>query len=395
MSRAAELRLRIESDLQHRIPSALTPQANSLREVMPTGIPELDKLLNGGVPVGAVSEVVGPVCSGRTSIATSLLSSATAAGKLCAWVDASDAFSPEFASGAGVDLSRLLWVRCAGNTGMTGTHERDAQVQTKPVYPSASTERGRYLRKQGFGSTHPRNEIHGVPAAIEDLMRTQSSLGQVATGNPKKTSEKVTSKMKYSSQPKRSYGGREEQIATDRLPARRGDTVLKKFRNQVSAQDLYRSEHSAARSSSFCDRKNVWAQISRALKVTDLLLQAGGFPLIILDLGDLPPEHALRIPLTTWFRYRAAADKAKSILILLSQKVCAKSSAAVVLELESVQELQGAPRIFNGLCIRATLLRERFPVDGNEGVTTGRESPRPETSAGWACKAVWCAEMSA
>ncbi|MDQ2834513.1 MAG: hypothetical protein M3Y50_12345 [Acidobacteriota bacterium] len=41
--------------------------------------------------------------------------------------------------------------------------------------------------------------------------------------------------------------------------------------------------------------------------VTDLLLQAGGFSAIVLDLGSIAPEHVSRIPLATWFRYGAAA----------------------------------------------------------------------------------------
>ena len=35
-----------------------------------------------------------------------------AAAKVCAWIDVSNALHPESAAAAGVDLSRLLWVRC-------------------------------------------------------------------------------------------------------------------------------------------------------------------------------------------------------------------------------------------------------------------------------------------
>ena len=37
--------------------------------------------------------------------------------------------------------------------------------------------------------------------------------------------------------------------------------------------------------------------MEQVLKVTDLLLQGGGFGMVVLDLGDIPPESARRVPL--------------------------------------------------------------------------------------------------
>jgi RecA/RadA recombinase len=69
----SSIRLQVESALAQKIPSALTPQAKMVRPVIETGIQPLDDLLPGGLPVGAVSELTGPECSGRTSIALSFL----------------------------------------------------------------------------------------------------------------------------------------------------------------------------------------------------------------------------------------------------------------------------------------------------------------------------------
>ena len=46
-----------------------------------------------------------------------------AEGQVGAWVDASDAFDPESAAANGIDLSRLLWVRCSGSGGTAGSSE--------------------------------------------------------------------------------------------------------------------------------------------------------------------------------------------------------------------------------------------------------------------------------
>src|SRR5579863_10416038 len=63
----------------------------------------------------------------------------------------------------------------------------------------------------------------------------------------------------------------------------------------------------------------------------DLLLQAGGFSAIVLDMAGIAPEHAARVPLATWFRYRAAVERTRASLLLLTQHSCAKSSAELLL----------------------------------------------------------------
>ena len=115
MPTAQHLRAQIEANLAQRIPSALTPLPRVSSPVAPTGIREIDALLHGGLPVGAISEIVGPECSGRTSLALTFVAGMTQAGKVCAWVDVSDTLHPESAAAIGVDLSRLLWIRCGAS----------------------------------------------------------------------------------------------------------------------------------------------------------------------------------------------------------------------------------------------------------------------------------------
>ncbi|HEY9138303.1 MAG TPA: hypothetical protein VIM67_08530 [Terriglobus sp.] len=112
MTSASSLRVQIESALAHKVPSALTPRARVVRPTTPTGIDSIDALLEGGLPVGALTEIVGPESSGRTSLALSSIAQLTAAGKVCAWVDVGDMLKPECAAAAGVALPYLLWVRC-------------------------------------------------------------------------------------------------------------------------------------------------------------------------------------------------------------------------------------------------------------------------------------------
>ena len=86
----------------------------SPRETLASGIPDLDAL-TGGFPRGAITEIVGPESSGRTTLAIAMLAAATARGETCCLIDTADAFDPVSAAQAGTVLSQLIWVRCGGN----------------------------------------------------------------------------------------------------------------------------------------------------------------------------------------------------------------------------------------------------------------------------------------
>jgi recombination protein RecA len=107
----AYLRSKIESDLRGRVSSPFTYRDRNTFDLVSTGIAEMDARL-GGLPRGAMTEICGPACSGQTTVLLSALTARTTAGEACALVDARDSFHPATASAAGMDLARLLWVRC-------------------------------------------------------------------------------------------------------------------------------------------------------------------------------------------------------------------------------------------------------------------------------------------
>src|SRR5262245_50613306 len=106
------LRARLESAFGERIPTPFTDIDRRVFETVPTGIAPLDTL-TGGLPRGAITEIIGSVSSGRTSTMVSILAEATAGDEVCALVDGNDTFDPKSASQAGLKLNRLLWVRCS------------------------------------------------------------------------------------------------------------------------------------------------------------------------------------------------------------------------------------------------------------------------------------------
>ncbi len=201
MASAATLRSCLESSLPERLSSTLLMRERVTPPTASSGIASLDAL-TGGLPRGALTEISGPASSGRAGVMLAALAGATHRQEMCALVDASDSFDPASATTAGVDLERLLWVRCSDMP-----------------------------RKSGASS---------------------ATLGRL------------------------------EQL----------------------------------------------------LKVTDLLLQGGGFGVVVLDLGDIPPACARRVPLTSWFRFRRAIEPTATVLLLIEQEACAKTCASLVVRLQ-------------------------------------------------------------
>lgn len=264
MPSSVALRQQIESDFEHRYPSVLTPAARTILEVVATGIPPIDELLQGGLPVGAISEITGPTSSGRTSIVLVYLARRTQEGSVCAWVDANDSLDPESAACNGINLKQLLWVRC----GDASAEKPSTSARNKPFY-----------------------------------------------------------------------------------------------------------------------LKKPWTRFDQAIRATDLLLQAGGFAAIVLDLADETVEYGRRIPLATWFRFRQACDRTRCSLIVLGKSAYAQSSAAVAIACHPDCITDAGGTIIRSFSYRAQRERVRFsPLTG--------VSRKPPVST-WSSQAAWNPEKRA
>lgn len=312
MPSPSTIRLQIESALAQKIPSALTPVAKMIRPVAATGIEAVDEVLHGGLPVGAVCELVGPECSGRTSLALSFLAQMTQASKVCAWVDVSNAFDPLSAAAMGVDLERLLWVRCGVVAANITSPAPTFALPGKYLVP-APAKKG--LHGGGFGP-HPRGEVKGLSQAVSGLLQPEVIATRCA-------------------EPQRRISERQPIFAPSY-----GQTAT------LGVRPLRQSKP--------------WSRMEQALRATDLLLQGGGFSAIVLDMGSLLPEAVSRVPLATWFRYRASAERTQSSILLLTQHPCAKSSAELVLRLLPGEALCDEATVFSGLRHGVTVERRRF-----------------------------------
>ena len=81
--------------------------------------------------------------------------------------------------------------------------------------------------------------------------------------------------------------------------------------------------------------------LENAFKATDLLLHAGGFGLVILDLGDVAGKDARRIISSWWYRFRRTVEDRPTVLTVISEEACTRSCAALTLELKGSPEWSG------------------------------------------------------
>jgi recombination protein RecA len=253
-------------------------EVRSSPEMVSSGIREIDAL-TGGLPRGCLSEICGSASSGRTSVLLAALAAATRREEVCALVDTTDALDAVSAAAAGVDLEKLLWVRCGIGARTSG------------------------VRPQTSGS------------------RTQASDLEADVRGP--TSE-------------------------------------------------VRCPESGARA------------LEQALRVTDLLLQSGGFGLVAIDLGDVPQSEARRMPLASWFRFQRAVEPTHTVLLVVAQAPCAQTCASLLIRLQSGKKLSAVSsqlsvkselwpahaQLLDGLQIEGELLRSRMQRKPAQSVTT-------------------------
>ncbi len=340
MQSASAIRFQIETALAHKVPSALTPAQRIIRPVAPTGIAAVDELLGGGLPIGAITEMTGPESSGRTSLALSYIARVAHEGNVCAWIDVSDALHAESAAAAGVDLSRLLWVRC----GATVQPRQSAKYQfalSEKYFVPPPTKQG--LHGGGFGS-HPRNETKGLSDAVGDLLKPEAIGPRCAEAQPRRQPEQKNFEP--------SLRPLQQKI---RLRSRPGKP---------------------------------WSRMEQALGAADLLLQGGGFSAIVIDMGGVAPEYVSRVELSIWFRYRAAVEKTQASLLLLTQHPCAKSAGELLLRFHPGEARSDERTVFTGIEHHLEVERRRF-APSVSNVVPLKKQPQRSNAAHWQSQSTW------
>jgi hypothetical protein len=262
---AVESALR-DRKLDRTLTTALAPlEGMDPTALVPMDVAALDACLRGGLPRGQLSELAGPRSSGRLTLLLRMMAAAAARGEIVALIDTLDRLDVASAAAAGVDLSRLLWIRGQDIAGRAG--------------PSGP----------------------GGPA--DDFGRPAS-------------------------------------------PADRA--------------------------------------IDRALKALNLVLQAGGFGVVAIDLADVPLAALRHIPFNTWMRVQRIIEGSDTACVLLTSEPLARSAGGLTITLTGRPTWTGTSdrsRRLSGTDLHARIVSPRKRIDGEaamEAITadaTDRDLP--------------------
>jgi recA bacterial DNA recombination protein len=123
-----------------------------------------------------------------------------------------------------------------------------------------------------------------------------------------------------------------------------------------------------------------YCKVEQVLRVTDLLLQSGGFGLVAIDLADVSWQIVRRIPLTSWFRFQRAVEPTPTVLLVFSQAPCARTCASLLLKMRGQstvlarqspgKETPTHAQLLDGLHIEGELVRSRLERKPVQSVTT-------------------------
>ena len=113
--------------------------------------------------------------------------------------------------------------------------------------------------------------------------------------------------------------------------------------------------------------------VDRALKALNLVLQAGGFGLVAIDLADVPGAMLRRIPFTTWLRVQRAVEGRDTACVLVAPEPIARSAGGLTLTLTGRTSWTGSsarPRVA-GAELKMRVVSPRRRVDGEVYVAAG------------------------
>jgi len=112
-------------------------------------------------------------------------------------------------------------------------------------------------------------------------------------------------------------------------------------------------------------RRLLWVRshrhIALAFKAADLILHAGGFGVVVLDLCDVPLRDLNSIPLSYWYRFRLAVENTPTSLIVTGDQPLVKSCARVQIEVKRERLLWRGP-VFEGIDFEIIPRKTRVPM---------------------------------
>jgi hypothetical protein len=90
---------------------------------------------------------------------------------------------------------------------------------------------------------------------------------------------------------------------------------------------------SSSRVSLSCEYGTLQKSVDRAVKSLNLVLQAGGFGLVVFDLAEVGPHVLHRLPRATWLRLQRVIEGSETACVLIGSEPIARSAGGVTVQL--------------------------------------------------------------
>src|SRR5215212_1081662 len=88
--------------------------------------------------------------------------------------------------------------------------------------------------------------------------------------------------------------------------------------------------------------------IEQAIRALTLVLQAGNFGVVVLDVAEAPADAVRRLPFTTWKRLQRMVEGSQTACVLVGDEAMARSSAGLTLQF-GIKNVDFGMRTFDGL----------------------------------------------
>jgi recA bacterial DNA recombination protein len=81
--------------------------------------------------------------------------------------------------------------------------------------------------------------------------------------------------------------------------------------------------------------------VEQAIKALTLVLQAGNFGIVVLDMAEAPGDALRRLPFTTWLRLQRIIEGSQTACVLIGSQPMARSSAGLTVRLNVAGQTEG------------------------------------------------------
>jgi RecA DNA recombination protein len=126
--------------------------------------------------------------------------------------------------------------------------------------------------------------------------------------------------------------------------------------------------------------------LEQAVKALTLVLQAGNFGIVVLDVAEAPKDAIRRLPFTTWLRLQRIIEGSQTACLLVGTDPMARSSAGLTVRLSAAPvRLRADNRLLAGLDLDVQVVRARARMHEN----TPEKTPGKNTVALTTCAAAY------